>query len=298
MTFRFNIYFCILVFFFLAFAKGSIYINETAMEQQDERKLLFGRSRKVGESCGIFTRCGDGLECTRVSLTRKICLPRECVVDAFVDEFVSDSNLISYRDEILGNTGLLGDKNLFNETTLALVESLGRDGLTEENARYILNGNARESIIAAMLDNPLNITAFNQRGQECAARAAFAGVTGYGGIVLEAELGASFYNAYYFAQGTNDTSGGLYTDICLGIGASAAVLVGGLGGLAITNTRRDLNGIAVFFDGDIAAAIGIGLSAGLVFPSFAPRLEMTLSTGVGAGIGGSICFTTDLTEFP
>lgn len=269
----------------------------TATMEQDKRKLFnwnFWSPRQAGDTCGMFRGCDENLECTRVSLRKQVCAPKQCVMDAYIDEFDSKSNLASYGDMILSKAGLLDNGNLYNQTTLARMEPLGRDGLTEENAQYLLNGDAREKIIAAMRESPLDMTGFMNKTEECASRAAFRGIAGYGGFVLEAELGASFHTAFYFAIGTSDSSGGLYSDLCFGLGPTASIQVGGLGGFAITDTRNDFPGISIFFDGDIAAAIGIGLSAGIVFPSFAPRFEMSLSTGVGGGIGGSICYTTEV----
>ena len=87
------------------------------------------------------------------------------------------------------------------------------------------------------------------------------------------------------------------TDVCLGLGPAAGASFGGLGGVAFTDTAEDLLGASVLFDVDIAAAVGVGISAGTTVPGGVAKLLFTLTSGAAAGIGASICVTSELDVF-
>ena len=160
-----------------------------------ERELFLWSEGELNDRCGLFMPCGESLQCTPTGGDlSKVCLPRDCTTGVFDDEFVSKSpDIRDYATQIMLASGLFDrTESMFNSTTLAR----GRDNLDADFAKFFLKNDVRETLVATMMAQPLDLSNYIDQSGSCVAESAAStreasssGVTGMGGIVLEVEAG-------------------------------------------------------------------------------------------------------------
>lgn len=278
------------------------------------RKLQDEELRKPGERCGSRRPCEEGNDCVLSGFGR-LCMPKDCIQSA-TEEFIQEEGLEDYPERVMAMSGNLGKQAL--NTTAGTQEGWAA---VMENSQYMLNRDFKNSIVATMTANPPNMTKFlGDVLRKCPAAATKEGVTLMLGMHYElAAVLPKFMNSYYFAIGTGDinvvvdgtadtvtgdltvdfeyeATGGVYSDVCGGVGPDVGFDLGLTFGAAFTGTVDDLPDCAFAFDIDAGAVTAFGASVMVTSSKCITKLMFTTGWGLGGGIGFSGCTTYELSK--
>lgn len=282
-------------------------------EMHNLRKLEEDEPQKAGERCGRRNPCEDGNECV-ASDFGNFCMPKNCIQTA-TQEFIDEEELNDYPEKIMAITGYKG-KNALNVT-----EAQQGWSAVIENSDYMINREFQKSVVSTMSANPPNMTKLLDNVlRKCPAAASEGGITLMLGMHYElAALLPKFMNSYYFAIGTGDidvtvdgeadtttgdldieyefeAKGGIYSDVCGGVGPDVGFDLGLTFGAAFTGTVDDLVDCSFAFDLDAGLVTSFGASVMVTSTRCVTKLMFTSGWGLGGGIGFSGCRTYELSR--
>jgi hypothetical protein len=224
------------------------------------RRLGYGDPQPVGKRCGNNNPCVDGLDCTNTTFGG-ICTPVNCLMDT-VNAFIAKYKLETYPETIMRKTGFYGEE-VINRTA---TDDEGIDLLTTARlAGELLSNDFRRELSSAMLANQPNMTELlNEVQTQCPQAATKSGVVVMLGFHYElAAVLPKMFNNYYFAIGSGDLTpvvdatvddnqnvdinfkidgkGGVFTDLCFGVGPDVGFDLGLTAGILLSGTIDDVS---------------------------------------------------------
>ncbi|CAB9515342.1 expressed unknown protein [Seminavis robusta] len=283
--------------------------DEDELGRTTNFRKLQGQARESGQRCGRNNPCLDGLECTSTAFG-SYCTSTACFMKV-VNNFIERHQLQDMPERYMEQTGFMG-----RDVTNSSVTGQSGWRAFAASSEAVLNRDFRDAITDAMTANPPNMTELLlDYVTACPNVASIQGVTIMLGLHYEISVVVpKMFNNYYFAIGTGDLNlditfdnatltgavnyngtGGVFTDLCFGVGPDVGFDVGITAGLLPrSGTINDLTDCSFMFDADIAAATGFGLAIGVTSNTCTAKVMMTLGAGLGGGIGFTGCNTFEL----
>jgi hypothetical protein len=246
-------------------------------------KGLEAPAGKIDDACSTDGDCADGLSCTEST-----CQPLACIQEAGWNVFGKkrffgrNYDTEGYINLILLEAGVANPEDIYEDPSIF---GVGR-----------VKPEVESNIVKAFMDNPPPIKEFKKQLQERCQRQADESTVALG-IIFRGGVGISFANSYFVAEGGGDEDGGIYTDICQGVGPQVGVKVAYLVSTLLDGRNKFLEGGSVVFGGDFTIAAGYGFSFGFNFAKGTVRVNSEIGAGVMLGAHVDYCVTLKITDF-
>lgn len=270
--------------------------------------------RDMNQRCGRNTPCKEGLECMRTGVAR-YCLPEQCV-KGVIESFINRHDLQDYPQQIMEKSGYMGKPSINATVAKNGWAAVAKDSFS------LLDDDFRTNIAATMEQNQPNMKEllFDVLQQCPHTGASESGVTVMLGFHYElAAILPKFFNNFYFAIGTADfdinlnatfnnetaegdfegeynITGGIFTDVCAGVGPDIGVEAGLTGGIFLSGKSADLAECSFMFDVDAGVGTSFGTAVGVTSTSCVTKLMFNTGFGFGGGIGFNGCGTCLISE--